>query len=61
MDLDAASFETKNEVVKKLLKGVEELRTYAVERFCCPLRFTMITSKRKPIVCESHPLADGEI
>jgi hypothetical protein len=31
MDLDAASFETKNEAAKTLLKGVEELRTY-VER-----------------------------
>ena len=31
MDLDAATFETKNEATRKLLKGVEELRTY-VER-----------------------------
>ena len=31
MDLDAATFETENEAVRKLLKGVEELRTY-VER-----------------------------
>jgi hypothetical protein len=31
MDLDAATFETKNEAVRKLLKSVEELRTY-VER-----------------------------
>ena len=31
MDLDAATFETKNEAARKLLKGVEELRTY-VER-----------------------------
>lgn len=31
MDLDAATFETRNEVARKLLKGVEELRAY-VER-----------------------------
>ena len=28
MDLNAATFETKNEAARKLLKGVEELRTY---------------------------------
>jgi hypothetical protein len=31
MDLDAATFETKNETARKLLKGMEELHTY-VER-----------------------------
>ena len=31
MDLDVATFETKNEAARKLLKGVEKLRTY-VER-----------------------------
>ena len=31
MDLDAATFDTKSEAARKLLKGVEELRTY-VER-----------------------------
>jgi hypothetical protein len=31
MDLDAATFETKNEAARKLLKGVEELHSY-VER-----------------------------
>ena len=31
MDLDAAAFENKNEIAKKLLKGVEDLHTY-VER-----------------------------
>jgi hypothetical protein len=31
MDLDAATFETKNEAAKEFLKGVEELHTY-VER-----------------------------
>jgi hypothetical protein len=28
MDLDAATFETKNQAARKLLKGVEELHSY---------------------------------